>query len=211
MVAVSARTDLAACPGAGIAGRAALAALDMAADAVDLVELYSCFPIAVEAYAAELGLPLTRDLTVTGGMPFAGGPYNNYVLQSTARAAELMRQGQGKTALVSSVSGILTKQAYGLWSMAVPAKPFVHADLSAQVAAEIRTTEVLESFSGAARIAGYTVLHARGQAPRAIGLADTPDGRRALVTSEDAGLIARLQESEFVGQNVNVDQNGWLP
>ena len=211
MVAVSARADLAACPGAGITGRAALAALDMAADAVDLVELYSCFPIAVEAYAAELGLPLTRDLTVTGGMPFAGGPYNNYVLQSTARAAELMRQGQGKTALVSSVSGILTKQAFGLWSMAGPPKPFVHADLSAQVAAEIRTLEVLESFTGPARIVGYTVLHGRGQAPRAIGLADTPDGRRALVTSEDAGLVARLQESEFVGQNVNVDQNGWLP
>jgi len=211
MVAVAARADLAACPGAGITGRAALAALDLQADAVDLVELYSCFPIAVEAYAAELGLPLNRDLTVTGGMPFAGGPYNNYVLQSTARAAELMRQGQGKTALVSSVSGILTKQAFGLWTMAEPPKPFVHADLSAQVAAEIGTREVVDTFSGNARIAGYTVLHGRGQAPRAIALADTPDGRRALITSEDAGLIARLQESEFVGQTVRVEANAWLP
>ncbi len=211
MVAVSARAELAACPGAGITGRAALAALELASDAIDLVELYSCFPIAVEAYAAELGLPLTRDLTVTGGMPFAGGPYNNYVLQSTARAGELMRQGHGKTALVSSVSGILTKQAFGLWTMAKPPKPFVHADLSTQVAAEIGTRDVLEDFSGDARVAGYTVLHGRGQAPRAIALADTPDGRRALVTSEDAGLIARLQESEFVGRTVRVEHNGWLP
>ena len=38
---------------------------------------------AVEVFAAELGIDPARDLTVTGGMPFAGGPLNNYVLQAT--------------------------------------------------------------------------------------------------------------------------------
>lgn len=52
MVPVSARVDLHDCPGAGIAGRAALAAagLDVAGLDVaelDLMELYSCFPAAV--------------------------------------------------------------------------------------------------------------------------------------------------------------------
>jgi acetyl-CoA C-acetyltransferase len=210
MVAVSARADLAACPGARITGRAALDALGLGETEPDLVDLYSCFPVAVETYAAALGLSLTRDLTVTGGMPFAGGPYNNYVLQATARVAELLRAGRGRNALVSSVSGVLTKQAFGMWSTEAPPRGFVHADLSDVVAREIETREVLDNFTGSAHIAGYTVLHGRGQAPRAIGLADTEDGKRALVTSEDAALIAQLQEQEFVGRAVRIEQNGWL-
>ena len=70
---------------------------------VDLVELYTCFPVAVETYAAELGLSSTRDLTVTGSMAFAGGPYNNYVLQATCRMGQLLREGKGemRAAMVS--------------------------------------------------------------------------------------------------------------
>ena len=211
MVAVSARADLAACPGARIAGMAALDAAGIGAADLDLVELYSCFPIAVETYAAALGLPLTRDLTVTGGMPFAGGPYNNYVFQATCRAAELMRQGRGRTALVSSVSGVLTKQAFGLWSATPPSRGFVHADLSEAVAREVATVEVLDEFTGTARIAGYTVLHGRDKTPRGIALADTAPGQRALITTEDPGLIRRMQEEEFVGRTVRVEHNGWMP
>lgn len=211
MVAVSARADLAACPGARIAGMAALDAAGIRPDHLDLVELYSCFPIAVETYAAALGLPTTRDLTITGGMAFAGGPYNNYVFQATCRAAELMRQGRGRTALVSSVSGVLTKQAFGLWCADPPSQGFVHADLSEAVAREVGTVEVLDEFTGPARIAGYTVLHGRGKAPRGIGLADTAPGQRALITTEDPGLIRRMQEEEFVGRTVRVEHNGWMP
>lgn len=211
MVAVSAREDLAACPGARLAGRAALDAAGLQAQDLDLVELYSCFPIAVQAYAAALGLPLTRELTVTGGMPFAGGPYNNYLLQATCRAAELLRQGRGRTALVSCVSGVLTKQGFGLWSVDAPPQGFVHADVTASVAREVRTLDVLEEFSGDARIAGYTVLHGRGQQPRGIALVDTPQGQRAMTTTEDPTLIARMQEDEFVGRQVQIEQNTLMP
>ena len=56
-------------------------------------------------------------------------------------------------------------------------------------------------------MAGYTVLHSRGQAPRGVALVDTPQGQRAMTTTEDAALIARLQQEEFVGHRVRVDQN----
>ncbi len=210
MVAVSARADLANCPGARIAGRAALAAGALDARDLDLVELYSCFPIAVEAYAAALGLPLERGLTITGGMPFAGGPYNNYVLQATCRAAELLRARRGRNALVSSVSGVLTKQGFGLWSVQPAPDGFINADLSDAVAREQRVLDVDENFSGSAAVAGYTVLHGRGQAPRALALVDTPGLKRALVESDDAALIGRLQEEEFVGRQVRIEHNRWL-
>ena len=207
MVPVCARADLSRCPGARIAAQAALNGAGVAADEVDLVELYSCFPIAVETYAEALALPLARDLTVTGGMPFAGGPYNNYVLQATARAAELLRaRGQG-LALVGSVSGVLTKQGFGLWSMAPATSAFVHADVSGEVAAALTTVEVLDSFQGEAKVAGYTVLYGRGQVPRAVLLVDTPDGMRAMATTQDATLIACMQARELVGNKVRIEHN----
>ena len=211
MVAVSARADLAACPGARIAGGAALDGAGLTARDIDLVDLYSCFPLAVQVYADGLGLSLERELTVTGGMPFAGGPYNNYVLQATCRAAELMRQGQGRTALVSCVSGVLTKQAFGLWSVDAPARGFVHEDVSDAVAREVRALDVLDDFTGPATLAGYTVLHGRGQAPRGVALVDTATGKRAMTATDDAALIARMQQEEFVGRPVQVDSNVLLP
>ncbi len=211
MLPVSARADLAGCPGARIAGRAALEAGNMQSNDVDLVDLYSCFPIAVQAYARALGLPMTRALTVTGGMAFAGGPYNNYLFQATCRAAELLRQGVGRTALVSCVSGVLTKQGFGLWSVNPPPNGFINADLSESVAREVRMLEVVSEFSGQAKVAGYTVLHGRGVQPRGIALVDTPQGQRAMVTTENPALVARMQESEFVGLQVRIEQNNLMP
>ena len=206
MLPVSAREPLHDCPGARTAGQAALDALGIGAAQIDLIDLYSCFPIAVEVYAEALGLTLDRDLTVTGGMPFAGGPYNNYVLQATCRAAELMRAGRGRTALVSSVSGVLTKQGFGAWSIE-PGAEFVHVDVSQQVASQARALEVLDSYSGAGRVAGFTVLHGRGQAPRGVAVVTTPTGQRAVVTATEPALIARMQVEEFVGREVHVDTN----
>ena len=207
MVAVSARADLASCPGARITGRAALDAGAIGIDEVDLVELYSCFPVAIETYAEELGLSLTRTLTVTGGMAFAGGPYNNYFLQATCRAAELLRQGAGRNALLSCVSGVVTKQAFGLWSRDEPPGGFTYLDLSDQVARETEARDVLEEFTGSATVAGYTVLHGRAQLPKGIALVDTSDGKRALITTEDQALIASMQETELVGRPVRVAAN----
>lgn len=204
MLAVSARARLHECIGARVAGQTALAGAGLRAQEVDLVELYSCFPIAVESYAEALGLSLDRPLTLTGGMSFAGGPYNNYELQSTARAAELLRAGQGRTALVSCVSGVLTKQGFGLWGVEPPRDGFVHADVSDEVAAQAQARQVLDQYTGPARVAGCTVLHGRGQPARGVVLVDAPGGRRALATTEDAAWVARLQQEEWIGRDVRI-------
>jgi acetyl-CoA C-acetyltransferase len=177
---------------------------------IDLIDFYSCFPIAVETYAEAIGLPPDRDLTLTGGMAFAGGPYNNYFLQSTCRAIELLRQGKGRNALLSCVSGVVTKQAFALWSVDPSPKGFVHADLTKQVAGEVRAIDVLEDFTGVARVAGYTVLHGRGQVPKGVALLDTSDGKRAMVTCADDALVAAMQETELVGRQVRVEANRLL-
>ena len=207
MVQVSARTDLAGCPGAGIAGRAALDAADLRASDVELIDLYTCFPIAVETYAAALGLPVTRDLTVTGAMPFAGGPYNNYVLQATCRMVDLLRQGLGRYGLVSSVSGILTKQGFGLWSTQPGPKGFVLEDVTAVVAGEVRTKEILEESRSDGVVAGYTVLYEPSQPRRGVVVADV-DGGRSVVHTEDRALVAQMESIEFCGAKIRLRDAG---
>jgi len=62
-------------------------------------------------------------------------------------------------------------------------------------------------FSGAARVAGYTVLYGRGQVPKAVVLVDTPSGMRAMASTEDTALIASMEESELVNRSVKIVNN----
>ncbi len=204
MLPVCARADLARSPGAAATAAAVLAVGHVTASDIDLVDLYSCFPVAVDVFAEAVGLDPAAALTVTGGMAFAGGPFNNYFLQATARAAQLMRAGAGRTALLSCVSGILTKQAVALWSTAPPPGGFRSIDVTAQVAAAAVPLPVVEDYTGAGRIAGYTVLHERNAAARAVALIDTDKGARALAVSEAVDTIADMEREEWVGRRVDV-------
>ena len=212
MVPVVERARLATCPGAAIAGQAALASVNLDVAELDLVELYSCFPVAVELFADAIGIALERPLTVTGGMPFAGGPYNNYVLQATCRAAELLRamreatkaEQRPRTALVGSVSGILTKQGFGLWST-TPPTAFLHADVTSDVAQATERREVVAGYRGPATVAACTVLHVRGEAAKAVALCDTPQGCRTLAVTDDSSLVMAIESEEMVGRGLRID------
>ena len=204
MVPLSARADLIRSPGADATAHAVLESGGIAAADIDLIELYSCFPVAVDACADALDLPPDRDLTITGSMAFAGGPYNNYFFQATARAAQLLRAGVGRTALLSCVSGILTKQAFALWSSEPPAAGFVCRDVTEEVAAAAAELAVVEGYTGGGRIAGCTVLHARGEQPLAVALIDTDDGTRALAVSDASETVAGMESEEWVGRRLYV-------
>lgn len=203
MLSVALRRHLDRVPGVAAAGQRLEESLGLCLADVDFIELYSCFPVAVLAYASELGLSLDRDLTVTGGMPFAGGPLNNYVIQSTCRLAELLRASPGCTGLVSSVSGLMTKQGLGLWSTAPPELPFQSVDVTAAVSAANPPLRVLSAYGGVARVAGYTVLYERGQRQRAVAMLDTPAGERVIAWTEDPGLMVSMEQDEWVGRNVS--------
>ncbi|MCY4057022.1 MAG: hypothetical protein OXG44_03375, partial [Gammaproteobacteria bacterium] len=82
--AVSNRDNLHSSPGIRIAGGRALELADRDVEDVAHVDLYSCFPSAVQVAAAELGLGEERPLTVTGSLTFGGGPLNNYVMHAIA-------------------------------------------------------------------------------------------------------------------------------
>ena len=79
--------------------------------------------------------------------------------------------------------------------------------MSWQVSREARALEVLDAYSGPGRVAGFTVLHGRGQEPRGVALVTTSTGQRTLATTAEPALIARMQVEEFVGRDVQVHAN----
>jgi acetyl-CoA C-acetyltransferase len=203
MLSVAQRRELHRVPGVKAAAQRAFEQCALSASDLDFAEFYSCFPIAVESYAHEMGFPRNRDLTVTGGMPFAGGPLNNFVLQSTCRMAQLMREQPGSTGVVTSVSGLLTKQGIGFWSTEAPVGQFAFIDVTDEVAADNPPMEVVDSHQGPATVAGYTVMYQLGEQQRAVAMVNTPDDRRAVVWSEDPAIMAAMEREEFCGRQVH--------
>ncbi len=88
---MSDRINLYSSPAIRTATSRALEMAGLSVDEIDFFDLYSCFPSAVQLAMGELGLPFneSRPLTVTGGLPYAGGPGNNYVMHAVATAVPL--------------------------------------------------------------------------------------------------------------------------
>jgi acetyl-CoA C-acetyltransferase len=208
MVPVSERADIWRSPGFGIAFRRALAVTGANADDIAHVDLYSCFPAAVRVQLRELGLSADRDLTVTGGMTFAGGPLNNYVLQSTAAMAAVLRADPRSTGLLTAVSGMLTKQGVSLWSGIPGSRAFRHEDVSAGVAAGTARIPCVHPRPSPATVASYTVAYAGDRPERAVAICDLPDGTRTIAVSDDASQSAGMTSSEWCGRRVTIRDDG---
>jgi acetyl-CoA C-acetyltransferase len=205
---VSHRDNLYSSPAIRIAGGRCLELANVSANALELVDVYSCFPSAVQVACSELGLDPDRELTVTGGMTFSGGPLNNYVMHAIARTVELLRENASARALVTANGGFLTKHAFGVYSGMPPERPFRHEDLQAAVD-ETPRRELAVDYRGPAEVESYTVLHGPDGAPT-IGYVAcrTPDGRRAWARVHDSEVIAamadREQPTEFCGRRADL-------
>lgn len=206
---LSHRWSLASAPAIGLAGRAALDLAGVGVDDLAHVDVYSCFPSAVQIAAREIGLPLDRPLTVTGGLSFAGGPWNDYVSHSIATMAEVLRADAGSIGLVTGNGGYLTKHAMGVLAARPPSRPWRHADPQAQVDALPRRDLAEEVDAEAAVEAGVVVFGRQGP-ERALVAVLLADGRRAWAGTSDADAMARFTSEETAGLPVHLDRSGEL-
>ena len=205
---VTERDELFASPAIRLAGRAVMAAAGATADEIAYVDIYSCFPSAVQVGANELGFPLDRQLTVTGGLCFAGGPGNNYVTHSIATMVERLREDPDALGLCTAVGWYLTKHAIGVYGARPPANGFRHTHPQDEIDALPRR-EVVEGYEGAATIESWTVMYARDGSPEtAIVVTRTDDGRRALAARADATQAADMVVVELVGRPVKLRGEG---
>ena len=202
---LSRRRDLHRWPAMEVLARAAEAHLGLPPSAIELVELYSCYPAAVRVQQRALGLPADGVPTITGGEPFAGGPWNNFVLQTTAAMVERLRAERGAKGLVTTVSGLLNKPGLAVYAAQPGSTPLLLDDLAGPSDRATARVELIADHRGPARIAAYTVTYEGGEPVRCLVIADTADGRRCVASCDDAALARRATQEELIGRTVRVD------
>lgn len=209
---VSNRIDLCSSPALRTAGRDAYALAGIGPDDVAHIDLYSCFPSAVQIGATELGLipahnargngwggvGADRPLTVTGGMTFAGGPLNNYPTHGLATMVDTLRNDAGSIGLCTANGGYTTEHAVLIASTEPPASgDYRYSNPQAEVDALPRV-ECDDSWTGEVTIESATVVFDR-EPTHALIAVRTPQGNRAWGASADRDLMLSAMTTELVG------------
>jgi acetyl-CoA C-acetyltransferase len=194
--AIPEREDLGASPAMKLAYEGALAAARLTLDRIDCFDLYSCFPIAVFAACDALNLSPAdpRPLTVTGGLPFFGGPGNNYSMHAIASMVERLRADPGSFGMVGANGGYLSKHSVGVYSTRRVEnwQPCDSSKLQQQIDA-LPAPPFTEQPDGTARIETYTVLHGREGAEAASIFGRMESNGARFVAMPDKSDPANLQ------------------
>jgi acetyl-CoA C-acetyltransferase len=202
----AARPDLGSSPGLRAAITAATRGAGVGVDDVGAFDLYSCFPCAVEMAVEALGVADddTRGLTVTGGLPYFGGPGNNYSLHAIATMVDRLRL-RGGIGLVSAMGWYATKHAAGVYGADPPSRGWCVADTAeAQRAIDASALPVAHEGEGRAVVVASTVVTGPdGAASAAPVIADLDDGRR-IVAAAVPGELATLAGRNLVGERIVV-------
>ena len=202
----SERRDFHSSPALGAAAGAALARAGVALEEMAAFDFYSCFPVAVEMACEMLGLAEDdpRGFTVTGGLPYAGGPGSSYTLHAVAALCERLRERPGSLGLATGNGWYLTKHSAVVLGSAPPDRP---PGAAPDAPALPPPVELVDEARGEAAVESYTVLYERDGAPaRGIVIGRTADGRRFLAnTPEDRAVLEDLVAREGVGRRGRVE------
>lgn len=208
---ISHRDTFSRTPAVEIGGRRALDLAGISIDDVSVIDLYSCFPAAVQLGAESLGIDLDRQWSRTGGLTFGGGPWNNYVMHAIATVVNDLRHRPGEYGLVWANGGYVTKHAFGIYSTTPPAafrheKPQDEIDILPR-----RELATPADAAGTSEIEAYTVMFGRDAAPeRAIASLLLADGRRAWGISDDTDVATTMCTGEWVGTSATLTEDGAL-
>ena len=221
---VSERADLCSSPALRLAGRDAFRLADVRPDQVAHVDLYSCFPVAVQIAAIELGLvddPFADGtgwggigarvpLTVTGGMSFAGGPLNDYASHGLATMSGVLRADPGAIGVCTANGGYTTEHAVLVLSTAPPAAgTYRHAEPQAEVDALPRV-EPDDGWVGPVTVESATVPHDREGPTHVLVAARTPHGCRTWCRADDDATVAAAMVEDLVGRRGTRTDDGIL-
>jgi len=203
---VSERPQLHRSPAMHAVASRALAMAGSTVGEVDCFDLYSCFPSAVEVACAEAGIAEDdpRGLTLTGGLPFFGGPGNNYVTHAIAAMMRRLRAAPGRFGLVSANGNYLTKHAWGVYSTTPLAGPWPGEDappLQAELD-RLPRAPLVDEANGAAVIETCTVMHGRQGPLEGIVFGRLAEGGQRFVaqTARDPATLAALMTDDASGR-----------
>ena len=169
-------------------------------DSLDHLDLYSCFPASVQLAQTSLGISDERPFTLTGGLTFAGGPFNGYCTQALAHTVFALR-GTGASAFLYGNGGFFSKHSMLVVSGDAPTSPFSYR--RSQDVVDALPQRALAELPELGTLEAYTVTYDRSERPeRAIcSVLDGRGARHWAISTEPATLTALLLEDR-VGSHV---------
>jgi len=181
--------------------------LDIKLDAYDL---YSCFPAAIKMFTKSMGLDSEIPKTVTGSMPYAGGPLNSFVIHSTVKMIQKIRALEVKYGLITGVSGMMTKQSFCIWGKEYK-EHFIFDDVTERAKLDESPIELSNISEGKGEIIGYTIIEGSENAAKAVLYLDDEKKHRKVVSSMDKNFINLLTEEEWVGKTLRFKDGQAIP
>jgi acetyl-CoA C-acetyltransferase len=207
------RVDFHSSPAIRAVGQRAFDMAGIGAKDLWFIDLYSCFPSAVEIGCQELGIAESdpRGLTITGGLSYFGGPGNNYTMHSIVKMMEKLRHNRGAYGLCTANGWYVTKHSAGIYS----AKPFEgkwqREDpkiAQGEIDAAARS-EVIAKPGGKASVETYTVVTDRKGKRFSIVVGRDEHDRRFLAhTPDDDATLDRMMREEMLGRAGEVSSDG---
>ena len=201
MIALIQRPSLISSAGLKLASEKINEVVDKHSINLNLIDLYSCFPVAIQQFENVLNLNTKTSRTITGAMPFAGGPLNNYMLHATVQALLKLRTESGHS-LITGVSGMMTKQSFCLWSSEYQ-MPFYHADVTKKAQQLDKPIPISTAKHGNGIVIGYTVLYEGTKPTLGVFYIEDSQGERKVVTSEDKAVITSMREEEWIEKEIS--------
>jgi acetyl-CoA C-acetyltransferase len=173
---------------------------------IDLFDIYSCFPSMAQIIMNEIGLSIDdpRDFTITGGLPYFGGPMSNYAMHAIVTAVDLIRKNPSKKIMIIANGGYNTKQSFGVYGIQPPVIPWNERNDSEiqQSIFSKSLADPIEEANSQITIEAYTIYYNRNGIPkRIIVLGYLENGRRTLALIEGKPeLLFKLEQQELVGK-----------
>ncbi|MGX7952885.1 acetyl-CoA acetyltransferase [Tsuneonella sp. HG249] len=201
------RADPGAYPAAEAALDAALSTAGKGIEEVEVLDFYSCFPIAVFSTAIDhLGLSPDdpRGLTVTGGLPYFGGAGNGYSSHAIASTVERLRDRPGAFGLVGANGGFQSKYA----ALVLSTTPAPFRGWSEAVQNRPAPPELAGLVEGGGTIETYTVVHGREGPTYAVVIGSLTDGRRFIARSDEPATLAAMEAEDPLGRQVALSNDG---
>jgi len=200
---ISERESLAHAPMLANCINAAIDRAGIRAGDISHFDFCSCFPIALEMAMEAVGMDLSdpRGVTVTGGLPNAGGPANNYVTHSIAAMTKRLRAHPGDFGMTTGLGWYFTKHGAAVYSARPPERDFQYRAFKEP---EHPAVIPVENAEGAATLETYTVEHDRaGALTEAIVVGRLDSGNRFFARAPYENLGA-MEREEFVGRKGRV-------
>ena len=184
----------------------ALADSGLSINDISIIDLYSCFPIVVELAKEALGIEDDRQLTQTGGLPFFGGPGNNYSMHGITAVVRELRKHPEQYGLVGANGGMINKHAVGIYSCQPGWRKCDSTGIQYD-ALQQHAPLMDRAPQGRAKIESYTVSFAKGQPVHAVVIGRLLHNDARFVACNvrgDTAVLTRLLSEDCIGQEVAV-------